>query len=83
MVPPAVCQSVPLFDNWSSGMDGHLVESKPAEWIEVLKRKELPHLGDIKRLCHKVKEVLASENNVLDVHPPMTVVVYTCSFWWW
>lgn len=42
--------------------------------IEVLRNRLLPPVQHIKELCVKVKELLATEPNVLVVSPPVTIV---------
>ena len=42
--------------------------------IELLKERKLPDLDSIRELCKRVKDILASERNVLEVPAPVTIV---------
>mmetsp|Transcript_1689 Transcript_1689/g.3329 ORF Transcript_1689/g.3329 Transcript_1689/m.3329 type:complete len:316 (+) Transcript_1689:447-1394(+) len=46
----------------------------PEGWIKKLVQRELPTLVEIRTLCKRVKDELATEPNVLSVQPPVKIV---------
>mmetsp|Transcript_4148 Transcript_4148/g.4814 ORF Transcript_4148/g.4814 Transcript_4148/m.4814 type:complete len:321 (+) Transcript_4148:159-1121(+) len=46
----------------------------PIAWIDLLMKRKLPSLKNIKSLCKRVREELIKEPNILEVQPPVTLV---------
>jgi hypothetical protein len=51
------------------------------KYIEKLKKCEYILEKEVKKLCLKAKEILSSEENVIRLHSPITVIAFNLDMW--